>query len=253
MKLLLTASRPLCQQSLIRPACPRSILLPLWRSYSTQKNPSGADIANLVPLKGLVDLVDTHGKFHKSQPIITILNSLRASKNRLIAVNIEERGDGKDPLVVCRLLADKSKQKKPASQATSAESEPIDKSKRKKKEKSNEPHKAKDRSKNASKPKTLALNWTIGPKDLLNQKKSSIQSWLEKGHPVLIFLGNPRERHFKPLTDLDLEKRELLRKTCVSICEEIGAVKRNSDNVVKADSQEVLSFYLPAARVAEEE
>lgn len=296
---LLPASRLLCYSSTgIRPPlsttahfCVTSTLL---RHYSAKKKAiTNADIANLVPLNGRVDYVDTRGTFHKNQPIVAVLNSLKGSGhnsggglNMLLAVSIVPRGEMQDPQVVCRIVPDKDKvreaariknkeekrlareereeqqeqqqeqeQEQQEEEMELEEDETKESKKHGKREKkqSKEPHKAKDRSKNQSKVKTLSLNWTIGPKDLLNQKKATIQGWLEKGHPVHIFLGSARVRGPpKKLTELDLEKRELLRKTCKEMCEETGAIRQNAANVVKTDTQEVFVYFLPTRQESSE-
>lgn len=247
-------------------------LLSQSRNYSKSKYPFNDEIHSLVPISGKIDLVDINGKFQKAQPLSEILKSIKTSGNRLVVVKASPRGQDIDPVVVCKVLSTKSavsakthrdtqsnqlrvtghatssKDNKSAtstSQNGSNSETSVGGHNESKDSINSEKYTTKKNIpktlKNTSKIKTLTINWNIGPNDLLKQKKSTIQNFLEKGHPVQIFLGKPQRRPVK-LSTLDLEKREILVKTCISICEDVDAIQKKSDGILKDKNQTVLYF-----------
>lgn len=111
---------------------------------------------------------------------------------------------------------------------------------------SSTPHQKKPKT---PKVKQIVIKWGIAPNDLLFQKKSIIQNFLKAGNPVQIFLGKSNEyqneHNIYNLTPIEKEKHRVLVQLCRDICEEVGAVERNSSTIFKAKGQELLYYSLP--------
>lgn len=198
----------------------------------------GREIAELVPNDGLINLIDRKGSFTRGVSLTRSLGGLREGE-RLVVVRIEGGADDEDPTVHCKVISNKPRPRQPVPGAEEEETKSVDKS-------------AKPQKKKQQKMKTVVLGWTIAPNDLYMQKKSSIHSWFEKGHPIQITLGKQVKRQQRSVnSSLDLEKRKILLKACRNLCEEAGAIEQNTEGTVNSDT--LILTYAPPTQPKQEE
>lgn len=250
----------------------RSTLALRWYATTGRRQES---IYELVPRTGMVDIVTPDG-FKKNQNLERTMRQLKRNGSKLIVVNVTQTEEGRDPKVICKIVEEKSKPQKKKREVEAGatadskmsenenenengnetegqgeDSETVSKGKArkearlKKQQELIERQSAKALSKNSSKVKSIVVSWNIGPNDFLSQKKSTIQNWLQAYHPVQIFLGKANLRRLPQISALDLEKRDILRKICVDVCEEAGAIKKSTDKIEKGLDQEVIYYYIP--------
>lgn len=210
----------------------------LHRSYIQDSNSKqrldGEDISRLVPNTGLINLIDSKGDFRPNVSLVQTLGTIKPSQ-KLVVVRLEHpesNDDGvTDPTVHCKVISRNSKLSRDPKKGTPG----SDQSKTFKKKKA---------PCSSLKTKSVTLGWSIAPNDLLVQKRASIHSWFEKGHPIQITLGKAVKRHQRTAnTSLDLEKRKILLKTCRALCEEAGAIEQNTDGDI--NSNVLILNYLP--------
>jgi hypothetical protein len=72
------------------------------------------------------------------------------------------------------------------------------------------------------KEKVVPISWAIGVADFNSQKKLAIQSVLSRGHKAILQLESKFKSRNRNLTDLELEKRQLLVDKCKSLGDDIG-------------------------------
>lgn len=199
-------------------------------SKSPNRRPEGQNIARLVPRSGLINLIDSRGSFRPNVSLSTSLASLN-SHEKLVVVRLEgpPPDEDVDPAVHCKIISNKARRQKESDSPVRS------------------PLKLKSSTKKAPstlKTKSVTLGWSIAPNDLLIQKKSSIHSWFEKGHPIQIILGKSGKRQQRtPNSTLDLEKRKIVLKTCRTLCEEAGAIEQSTEGDV--NSNVFILNYLP--------
>lgn len=202
----------------------------------------GKDVAKLVPNSGVINLINDKGAFIRNVSLRQSLARLRRDQ-KLIVVQVEHTNEeDQDPIVHCKVVSNRGS-RDPNTRKSDSGNSANDKERQKQEKKK----KAKTI---ALKTKSVTLGWNIAPNDLLMQKKSSITSWFKKGHPIQIILGKAVRRQ-NPPTDLDLEKRKILLKTCRAMCEEAGAYEQSVEGDFRSNS--VILNYSPPKLTTETE
>lgn len=242
---------------------------PQINRFKRPANPENEGIRSLVPETGVVQLIDLNKKFQANVSLEEVLESLNEGEKLVVANKgkqpLDEEGNPVgDPSVTCKIIRFEVRQKQKTNsrysikleQSTPAEPEKteiteavpqlelLDKESIRKENKRraeiNAQKKAEARAKRKagkeqtkkgcpSKVKSVSLSWTIGPHDLHSQKRSSIESWLSKGHTVQICLGRDTWKNRNMNSPLELEKKNLLIKACRDLCEEVGGVEQGME------------------------
>lgn len=223
------------------------------RSHTNRPNqrPEGKEIVQLVPKSGLINLIDGNGAFRRQVSLSSSLANLKGHE-KLIVVRLEKKTEeDEDPTVHCKIISTRPHKNTDATVTrNSTNSDNTSSSDRKEKQKKEKQKKEKA---TVLKTKSVTLGWTIAPNDLLMQKKSSVESWLQKGHPIQIFLGKSAKRQQRTANSaLDLEKRKILLKTCRSLCEQAGAIEQSIEGDVNSNVV-ILNYLPPPQRQLEEE
>ncbi|KAF5093035.1 hypothetical protein D0Z00_004280 [Geotrichum galactomycetum] len=242
---------------------------PQINRFKRTANPENEGIRLLVPETGVIQLIDLNRKFQPNVLLAEVLENLKEGEKLVVANKgkqpLDEEGNPVgDPAVTCKIIRFEARQKKKnvARQAAKIEElenavseasetnestpplELLDKESIRKENKRraelNAQKKAEARAKRKAgkeqtkksgpaKVKSVSLSWTIGPHDLHSQKKSSIESWLSKGHTVQISLGRDTWKNRNMNSPLELEKKNVLIKACRELCEEAGGIEQGME------------------------
>lgn len=257
---------------------------PQINRFKRSANPENEGIRSLVPETGVIQLIDINRKFQSNVSLVDVLKNLKEGEKLVVANKgkqpLDEEGNpAGDPAVTCKIIRSEVRQKpkKAARQAANVqelenaepeashanESAPplelLDKESIRKENKRraelNAQKKAEARAKRKAgkelnkksgpaKVKSVSLSWTIGPHDLHSQKKSSIESWLSKGHTVQIVLGRDTWKNRNMNSPLELEKKNVLIKACRELCEEAGGIEQGMEGDI---STSIILTFAPSS------